>query len=407
MSAALELRACESPAAEAQPASGKSREFELLLACCTASSERALDNPNRLLLSLPLDWNRFFVLVEHHRVVPQVYRSLSRWRDLVPARVFSALHSAYVDNVRRSLRFTGELVRTLRHLEARGIKAMPYKGPALAQFLYGDVTARQYSDLDILVHPEDVSRTKAAVAALGYKPGIELTARQERDYIHSGYEYSFDGSAGDNLLELQWRVLPRFYAVDFDTSGLFERAGEVRLGGHSFRTLGAEDLLLVLCVHAAKHLWLQLSWLCDVAQLLESYELDWNRVQQQAAELGILRIVALNLRLAHELLGCALPEPSQGWLQRDSEARVLTEEIRQIIALSAHYDTESAAYFRMMMKLRERRRDRARFLWRLSTTPSTGEWSAIQLPAGLSSLYRLVRVGRLVRRFAVAIPPAR
>jgi hypothetical protein len=238
---------------------------------------------------------------------------------------------------------------------------------------------------------------------LGYKPGIEIAPDQERLYIAAGYECPFHSVHGQNLLELQWRILPRFYSVEFDVANLFERADEIIVGGgRPMQTLCAQDLLLVLCVHAAKHVWVQLSWLCDIAQLVKSRELDWNLIQEESRRLGIERIVTLNLLLAHKLLGAALPPAFQKRLRDDPPTTVRADEILRIIERSAHYDTESLPYFRLMMRIRERRRDRSRFLWRLAVTPSLSEWSAVRVPRPLQPLYRLVRLSRLAKRLASA-----
>jgi putative nucleotidyltransferase-like protein len=339
-------------------------------------------------------------LVDHHRVVPQVYRALAGLRDSLPEETRVALQSRYQDNARKTLWFTAELVRILRQLESAGIKPIPYKGPLLAQLLYGEVTQRQFGDLDILVPPCDVPRARTALLALGYKSGIELTPRRERDYIDSGYEYSFHGAHGPHLLELQWQILPRFYSVDFDIADFFERADEIRVGSHGMRTLRAPDLLLVLCVHAAKHVWTQLSWLCDIAQLASSPQLDWTAIHDEARRLGIERILCLNLLLANQLLSAALPNSIHQQLRKDKTTTVLANEIRPLIERSQPYDTESIQYFQLMMRLRERRQDRARFVTRLAFTPSLSEWSAIRLPESLSQLYPAVRLARLAKRLA-------
>jgi hypothetical protein len=410
MPAAAELRPVASPV-EAQSL-GWTSEFEFLLACCALLSDGSGKNRIEQFLVRQCDWKRFVALAEQHRVIPRVYRSLTPNSEQLPGQDFAGLRLKYEENARQALWFVGELARILRRLEAHGIKAMPYKGPVLAQTLYGDVTARQFSDLDILVCPEDVQPAKIALASLGYKPTIELTARSERAYISSGYEYSFDGVSGSHLLEVQWRILPRFYSADFDVAGLFEKAEQVTFAGHSFATLCVHDLLLVLCVHAAKHLWVQLSWLCDVAELAKSRRIDWDATWQRAHRLGLQRIVALNLLLAHDLLGSALPIPIQRWLEKDHATEILKNAISRIIRRSSDYDIESFAYFRLMMRLRERRSDKARFLWRLIWTPSVGEWSAINLPWPLFPLYHFMRLGRLAKRIMrsfrspeVAIPP--
>jgi len=402
-------------------------EFNLLVACCVRGSAERI----RRILSGSLDWERMLVLVDHHRVVPQVYGELSAFSHLVPAQHLDALGLRYQDNARKTLWFTGELVRILRHLEAAGVKALPYKGPVLAKTLYGEVTRRQFCDLDVLILPADILRAKAALLDLGYKPSLDLAPGIEPNYIETGCEYSFRSTNGSNLLELQWRIVPRFYSIDFDVAELCARADEIIVGGHAVRTLRTEDLLLVLCVHAAKHVWVQLSWLCDIAQLMKSRPLDWNTIQDEARRLGIERIVSLNLFLAHNLLDSPLPPPMQKVLfpqpnchsERTEESAVarnrdnaghsrqtrafqddpstlLADEILRIIERSAPYGTESIPYFRLMLRLREGWQDRARFLWRLAFTPSVNEWSAVQLPKPLQPLYRLVRLSRLAKRLA-------
>jgi len=377
-----------------------SAEFDLLVACCASHT---LPDRIRNILSRPLDWDRMLGLVDHHRVVPQVYRRLSALSPLIPAAPLHALRLRYQDNARKTLWFTAELARILNHLESAGIKALPYKGPVLAEHLYGAVTQRQFCDLDILILPADAPKAKATLLGLGYPCEPDLRPREESAYFGSGCGYVFHSPAGRNLLDLQWRIVPRFYSIDFNVADFFARAGEIVVNSCTMRTLCAEDLLLVLCVHAAKHVWVQLSWLCDIAQLAKSRQLDWNAIQDEARRLGIKRIVNLNLLLAHKLLGSSLPPAIEQRLQEDPfSTTVRADEILRIIERSTHYDTESIPYFRLMMRLRERGQDRARFLWRLAVTPSVSEWSAVQLPKPLQPLYRLVRLSRLVKRLASA-----
>ncbi len=374
-------------------------EFGLLLACC---AERSASHADQVLDFVPetINWERWLSLVDHHRVVPQAYGALAGIRESLPDKIFRALQSRYRDNACKALWFTGELVRIVSHLESVGIETLPYKGPVLSRALYGEVTQRQFSDLDILVRPADVLRARTALLELGYKCGIDLGPRQQQAYIRNGYEYSFHGTHGSHLLELQWQILPHFYSVDFNMESLFERADKLPVGGHIVRTMAAADLLLVLCAHAAKHLWTQLSWLCDIAQLVASRDLDWGAIHEHAQRLGMQRILFVNLLLAQQLLGAALPQSIRGELLRDQTTRLLADGIHPIIESSQAYDTESIPYFRLMMRLRERRRDQARFIARLAFTPGLSEWSTFQLPESLSPLYRIVRLSRLARRLA-------
>jgi hypothetical protein len=343
-----------------------------------------------------VDGERLVQLAHHHGLVPRLYRRLSTEMDARQSTGLEALRQQDKANAHRTLWLTLELLSIHRHLQARGLEVLPYKGPVLAELLYGNVAMRQFSDLDLLIRSQDLPAIKAALAELGYQPGLRLEKAAERDYLKSGYEYTFDGARGRNLLEIKWQILPRFYSIGFDVNDFFQRAAVVTIEGQKLRTLCDQDLMLVLCVHAAKHAWKQISWLAEIAQLARSRALDWAALQAEAARLGVMRIVAVTFLLAHKLLGTTLP-PQLDWVE-DGEAEVLAQLIMHLVVAEEEFDPESVTYFRLMMELRERRRDRVLFWWRLLVTPGEGEWSAVRLPGPLFPLYRVVRVCRLAGR---------
>ena len=343
-----------------------------------------------------IDWEELVRLARHHGVFPQLSIAVSRNGTQVPHEIKSKILHEDQSNTRHSLWLTREMFRILDQLKARNVDALPYKGPVLAQQLYGSVAARQFNDIDILIRARDVPVAVAALHELGYEPGIELTPRQERAYLKSGYEYTFDGSLGRNLVELQWNLLPRFYAVDVNTDSLFERAQVLSISGQEVRTFALEDLLIVLCLHAAKHSWVQLSWLCDIRELTASRAIDWAQVNAQARELGIQRIMTLTFLLCERLWGTEFPSALERDFSENSEPTLCG--LMKTLSEGEEPDSESLSYFRLMWDARERKRDRMRFLWRLATTPSVGEWSAIPLPSALFPLYRGIRMFRLARR---------
>jgi Uncharacterised nucleotidyltransferase len=382
------------PSSDSPYTSTFSPELDLILACCADQSGEGAGARIQQILRHGVDWERLLELAHHHGLVPLLYRRLSNMMDATHSPGLEALRRKDQSNAHRALWLTVELLNICRHLQARGLEVLPYKGPVLAEALYGNVALRQFSDLDLLIRSDDLPRIKVALAELGYAPGLRLAQAAERDYLKSGYEYTFDGARGRNLLEIKWQILPRFYAIGFDVSDFFRRAVAVRIEGQTLHTLCDQDLMLVLCVHAAKHAWRQISWLSDIAHLARSRALDWVALRTQAERLGILRIVTQTFLLAHDLLGAELP--AQLGAQKDADA--LTQRIVKLIVADEEFDPETIAYFRLMTELRERSRDRASFWWRLLVTPGAGEWSAVRLPKSLFPLYRVVRIGRLSKR---------
>src|SRR2546425_1328249 len=369
-------------------------EFDLLLACC-ACDEKVERVQNALWGEL--EWERLARLADHHGVLPQVYSALAQTGDASSA-VLSSLRPMYDRSVHQALWLTRELLRIIECFDGHGIRALAYKGPALAEILYGNVASRQFADLDILVSPDDLPKVRACLAELGYEASLKLPPREERAYIAAGYELVFDLGEHRNLLEIQWRILPRFFAIDFNIERFFDTAIAVDLIARAARTLCPEDLMLVLCVHASKHAWTQLSWIREIGELSKSLQLDWVAILNEAERLGICRILAVSLALANNLFGAEIPEAVQGDAQRDDEGEIIVSPGLPLLSQTEKLDPESVSYFRLMMDARERWQDRARFLWRLAVTPGPGEWSVIGLPEPLFSLYRAVRFFRLARR---------
>src|SRR5205807_6099281 len=109
-----------------------------------------------------------------------------------------------------------ELARITRAFRDNEIEVLAHKGPALAQLLYRDPALRQFGDLDLLARSRNVVQAKAVLQQLGYELQLQLSPGQEKAYLHSGYEYVFGLNEERNLLELQWQIVPRFYAIEFD-----------------------------------------------------------------------------------------------------------------------------------------------------------------------------------------------
>jgi hypothetical protein len=106
--------------------------------------------------------------------------------------------------------------------------------------------------------------------------------------------------------------------------------------------------------------------------------------------------------LAHRLLEADLPDAVRQKLEDDREIESLCAAIARLLRTAEEFNAESAAYFRLMIRLRERPSDKLRFLFRLAVTPGVGEWNAVRLPAALFPLYRVVRVFRLLAKLTAS-----
>jgi len=389
-----------SPASSSASQRGDEFEFVCSLVGAELAPERIerIANWNRS----ALDWSEVLRLAEHHGVLPLVARNLIEHARGLPAEVERTLRSAYEANLRRSLWFTVELARIMQHFGRRQLRVVPYKGAVLAQSLYRNLGLRSFSDLDFLISSTDFGRAKQALAEIGYRPAADLTPAVERLWLRTGYERAFDSAAGKNLVEVQWALLPYFYGVDLGVEDLMARAGRTVVGGCDVPCLAPEDSLLVLCLHAAKHLWTRLIWLSDIAETLQTQSqaqtIDYSLAFGRARALGIDRILGVNFWLVKNVLRVQLPQAAEEMITADPRVSALGAEFAARLLRGASYDFESTEYFRLILKLRERRGDRWRYLWRLVWTPGVGDVAAVQLPEALFPLYRIVRMGRLMRK---------
>jgi hypothetical protein len=375
-----------------------SNEFDLLRACAGVS---LAPEPIAYIAGASdrrTNWRQLLHLAEQQGILPLVARNLNAHARELPTEIEQELRSSYEANARRNLWFASELGRITDYLDGKHLRAVPYKGPVLAESVYGDLALRSFSDLDFLIFPADFERAKQALTELGYRPSVELSPAAERFWLRRGYEREFDSSAGKNLVELQWGVLPYFYAVDLGIDDLLARSVRTSAGVRGVWCLSPEDSLLVLCLHAAKHLWMRLIWVCDIAETLRTQTIDYALVLARAQSLGILRIMGVSFWLAEQLLRAPVPQPAKQAITSDPEVSALGQEFAARLAKSATYDLDSSEYFRLILRLRERKLDRRRYLRRLVWTPGAGDLAAVRLPEPLFPLYRGVRLARLVRK---------
>jgi hypothetical protein len=379
-------------------AAGTHPETELLLCCARAGAGPKRAGRIRALLREELDGTRLVQTALRHGTMPLLYRSLvAACPEAVPAAILDQLRDHFHNNARRNFFLAGELLKCLELLGAHGIPAVPYRGPVLAASAYGDLALRQFDDLDILVHKQDVVRARDLLVSRGYRPEFQLTRAQEAAYLRDQSEYKVLRDEGMLIVELHWRFTEGYFSFPLDPEQLWQRLETVSLAGREVRTFSAEDVLLILCVHGTKHLWERLGWICDVARWLGVHGgMDWGWVMERAAALGSERMLFLGLFLANDLLGAPLPEDVLQRVQADPAVASLAEQVRQGLFGHAHGQPGDLGRCLFHLKARERLGDRVRYCVRLAVTTTPGDWASVRLPSSLFPVYYVLRPIRLV-----------
>lgn len=186
------------------------------------------------------EWDSLKTLADGQRLSGFLFARLQKHpqRHRVPSPVLQHWHAYYMRQWAKNTRLLQEMERV--QARWRG-EILFFKGPLLAQRLYGAVDARAISDLDVLVSwRDDFADADAQLRALGYVRAsrVLLTPRVSRWFTYH-FEYH-----RDNLpLELHWHVQshPSF---KIDLRALWARRTSIALEDKNFVTLALQDELL-------------------------------------------------------------------------------------------------------------------------------------------------------------------
>jgi hypothetical protein len=307
-----------------------SLESQLLLACSRVTIDARQQQHIQHLITAGPDWELLIMTARRHGLCSLLHRHLSAVdQEHVPSAVIGRLTTIASNYRRRNLVLVTELLRVVAILEKAGISVIPYKGPALAQYVYRDYSLREFVDLDILVKPRDAIPARRVLMAAGLpavKP-VSRLAEQLHRYFHCEFGFVL---LREVKLEVNWRPAPAYWLLPQIGDKVWERLDQLRLAGVVTACLDPIDQLIVLCVHGCKHLWDTLKWLVDVAELLRCHsELDWVSVQTRADEMGAGIMVEIGLVLAHDLLQAPVPANILETARRRPRTTKLVSKVRE------------------------------------------------------------------------------
>jgi hypothetical protein len=373
-------------------------EAELLLSCAHSRISPEISQRIREATQKKIDWVQFVRLALRHDTLPLTYRNLHRiCPDLVPSGVLDPLRARYEAGAAESRLLAEELVRVLGVLDSEGIPAVTYKGPALAVRLYGDLSLRGFGDLDILICEREVLRARRLLIERGYAPErVEINDLNQ--FLRENHEMLLYRGDGKVRLDLHWRCISRSACLAGDPERFVQYLEYVSIAGEEVRSLRLESYLLVLSMHAAKHQWVQLKLICDIAEILAVPDLEWEYVLREADDLGLKRTLGTGLLLAQELLGAAVPPKLGQGLKIDRTAKALAAQARTRLFEEPGERWGLKGGITSQIEIRERLRDRAkiffRYFWNKLKPTERDRWF-LPLPSALAIAYYLVRPVRL------------
>jgi prolyl 4-hydroxylase len=382
-------------------------EHDLLLSCARLRWDAECTERIARLLRENIDWVYLIRTANQHRITPTLYQSLSRiCLEAVPPAVMDKLRTDFRSNAFRNLLLTTELLKLLGLFKAHHISVVSFKGPILAALAYGDLTLRQFGDLDMLVHERDMPNARNLLIHQGYRSAPEFS-----------WKMPFVREDVKVRLDLHWTITPRnsrtihgiqpVFALDLD--GVWSRLEPISLAGEKVHYFAPEDALLIHCQSSVKDYrhpgWPPLVWVCDIAQMIQaSPQLDWRVLIDRVRQCGSQRAFFVCVRLAQTLLKVRVPEPVSEMMRADRQAISLATKVGERIFRTGGTKVTWVGENWFALRVKERTRDKIAYglnIVRHWVTPNKKDRALFKLPQCLDFLYYLIRPLRLVTEHAV------
>jgi hypothetical protein len=381
----------------------ESNEIQLLLACSSARLSGTGADRIKTLVTEKINWADLIRIAAPHGLLPLLHRNLSLvCEDRVPPRTLEQLRRYHESVTQRNVIHAGELFNLLDLLEANHIPVIPFKGPTLGLLAYGDLSLREFTDLDILVHESDLWRTWDVLTRHGYvheDGGVALA--EPKPLPLGGKDWTF--KCKDRLtLEIHWRFSEKSFGPQLEPADVWSSVRSSALSGRSVQVIPPEQMLVLLSMHLASHRWRRLNWICDITAIVNSKpDIDWELLLRTARRVGCERILSVSLLLSKNLLGSSLPRHVDERFGKDEVSALIVREVSDGLFTETKPEFWRIDCVRYAIIQRERQKDRFQVfigyvLGNLSLRPNRADAESLRFPASLSFLHYITRPIRLL-----------
>ena len=377
-------------------------ENELILLIARRDLDRHAEL--RRLLQQKINWDYLFGTAEAHGLLPLLHKHFnSAAADIIPAHFLSRLKRESVANSQSVLHLIGKQLRVYKLFKEHNIPVALFKGPLLAQMAYGEISLRQAGDIDVLISRRHFDHAKTLLESLGYEMTPRLTPAQLASHLSNHCELQFMRDEWFTVVDLHWDLAPQSFVFNLQADDVMSRLQPVSLAGTTVQTFGAEDLVLYLSMHGAKHLWRRFEWIASLAESIRATPtLNWDLLVQRAGQAHAMRMLALGLRLVENFSGVSIPAHVLANVDPESAMKRMSTQVRDQLfnTFGAADSTETNLY---NLRIMDRKRDALLSALRAIFVPTLPDWQALALPAPLHSLYYAFRPLRLSKVYTTSL----
>jgi len=380
------------------------KEIEVLVLCARGRLDDESIVQIRSLVDETVDWEYLIKTACAHNVHFLLYRSLKKaCAESVPNEALKTLEREYDINSRRSLLVFGKLVSILKLLQDNHILAVPFKGPVLAEMVYGDIALRRFGDLDILVNKHHAFKAIRILEDYGFRPEINLNKKQIFAYAGKKSSIELTGNMSGLAVDMHWEMSGSYTFYPMDLSRMETHLIKVNIAGKTINQPCAEDLLIYLCLNGARDCWQDMESVSALAGLIQSHpEPDGMRLMQLSSTLRCQRSVGLGLFLACDIFHVSLPKYMMTLVEKDPVIPELAETVYNSF-FNENNGTDAAKvnskFSAFHFRVRDRWSEKIRYGKYLLLGATAREWENFPVPAKLCFVHSILRPARLFLNF--------
>jgi len=382
-------------------------EQELILCCSHRSIDIDSKNKIRSLVLLNLDWELILKIAMLNNVAALLYVNLSSTcPEYIPDYVLLKLKTIFDTNTQKNLLILGEFIKIMEIFRENEVPFIPYKGILLSIMMYGGLHYRQFGDIDIFINKNDFQKAKNVLIANNYLPQYNLTHNKEDLHLMYMHEFKFTNKLNNISVELQWEFSGICSHFQDDINKYIQNieVKSVLINNNKLSTFSDEDLIVILCIHAAGHLWGRLLWICDINEVIRSNDnLDWEKITKITNQLGIERILHISLILANELLETSIPKEIHNKIIFDKSLKRICLSIQENFLFNSSNSDSIINGIRLRYNVREHSSNGIGDAISPLLDPSPEDWKIITLPKFLAPFYYLLRIIRLLFKYNIGI----
>ena len=314
----------------------------------------------------PDKWTKLITTLKSHWVLPLVYWHAGHVPEKMrpPREVMDALRGSFQWSRIRTLHMTRQLLQLTAAFREAGVRMIVLKGPALSRMVYPDSALRPASDLDILVHPKEMTRSKEILAQLGYTcDAIKFGTDVEALNHHEEYTSS-EGGQQFRSIELHWKLIRIGILQKTDAGQFFDNAVLVSAESSTFEALHPVDALIHRALNNAfMHDGdMRLIWIYDILMLARSFKepYDWRLLQERCVAWRARLAVEVALTLARSWYGLHVPDayadfstwPAPSAEELDAWGRITSRRKRLDLMIGANLPHGASLLKRVWMTIR-------------------------------------------------------